>query len=225
MSPLIEQPPSRGAMRRLLGAILRTDTDLDAFCLDFFTAAHSRFSVGMDRISKVNLLLELYDTKDILEKIKHRDVRAFERHAQILNEDNPRAKAMRALELEIQIVEAQKERLIVAGLQVSEVNTRLLALRRKQRQGPQLNEGETLAGRYKLFEIIGYGGFATVWQAYDRKIQQVVAVKVLHGQWCYDLSRRERFERGARKMAALQHPHIVRVLAEVLEDQGFFFSL
>lgn len=46
------------AVRNLVNEILRGDSDLDALCLDFFPDVHARFSVGMDRVAKVNLLLQ-----------------------------------------------------------------------------------------------------------------------------------------------------------------------
>ncbi len=78
-------------------------------------------------------------------------------------------------------------------------------------------------GRYKLWNVIGSGGFATVWRAYDRKRQQPVAIKLLHGQYAQDRSRRERFFRGAKRMASLQHSGIVKVLDEEQVDDGHYF--
>jgi hypothetical protein len=44
-------------VRRLLGAVLRSDADLEAFCLDHFERTYARFSGTMDRVQKTNLLL------------------------------------------------------------------------------------------------------------------------------------------------------------------------
>jgi hypothetical protein len=58
-------------VRHRLAEVLRTDADLDAFCLDFFHAVSLRFSNGMDRLSKVNLLLELIpDPAEILTSLE-----------------------------------------------------------------------------------------------------------------------------------------------------------
>lgn len=51
-------PPDRAALRRLLEQI-PTDSDFDGFCLDYFPDAHRRFSSDMDRVAKINLLLQL----------------------------------------------------------------------------------------------------------------------------------------------------------------------
>src|SRR5205823_1154799 len=64
-------------------------------------------------------------------------------------------------------------------------------------------------------------GFATVWKAWDRHNHNLVAVKVLHTDLAQDQSRRDRFFRGARKMAELQHQGIVRVVEKRIEDGGY----
>lgn len=67
-------------LRNRLNEVLRTDADLDAFCLDFFRKVHGRFTKGMDRLQKVNLLLELVSgSAEILaslEKYEARDSRS-----------------------------------------------------------------------------------------------------------------------------------------------------
>lgn len=47
----------RAKLRRELGDALRTDADLDAFCLDHFPNTYAQFASGMDRQQKLNLLL------------------------------------------------------------------------------------------------------------------------------------------------------------------------
>lgn len=99
-------------------------------------------------------------------------------------------------------------------------------MRSQIREGPQLQAGDFLLdGRYQLLETLGSGGFAKVWKAIDMKPHELVAIKVLHGQHADDRSRRERFFRGARKMAALHHQGIVQVLEEKLKDESYLFPL
>ena len=50
----------------MLRAVLPTDADFSAFCVDFFPAAAERFSSGMDRVAKATLLIELADTQAII---------------------------------------------------------------------------------------------------------------------------------------------------------------
>ena len=99
----------------------------------------------------------------------------------------------------------------------------IVQVKRRMRWGPVHNIGEVLGDRYQLIDVIGSGGFATVWRAEDLRSTRQVAVKVLHGQFARDASRRERFFRGARRMMHIQHPAIVRVLDEPQEDGGFYF--
>ena len=53
-------------LRERLSATFWTDTDFDAFCLDFFSGVYQRFAAGMDRVGKTNLLLSVADHAEIL---------------------------------------------------------------------------------------------------------------------------------------------------------------
>ncbi len=118
----------------------------------------------------------------------------------------------------------RKEELIIGGQDTSLIDQEILNKRREQRQGHQLSEGEFLGqGRYRLLNRIGHGGFASVFRAFDRRDFRLVAIKILHSQWAHDRSRLKRFIRGARRMGRLQHPAIVRVLRECMEEAGFYF--
>jgi hypothetical protein len=117
----------------------------------------------------------------------------------------------------------RKEELTIARADTQAVEQEILGLRREMREGGRLHAGDILDDRFKLVEPLGRGGFATVWKAYDRREEGLVAVKVLHGQFSEDRTRLDRFFRGARKMADLQHPGIVRVLEKRLDDGGYHF--
>jgi formylglycine-generating enzyme required for sulfatase activity len=118
----------------------------------------------------------------------------------------------------------REEDLVSTGGDPGVVREEILALRREIREGGRLEAGDFLAGgRFRLLAQLGRGGFSTVWKAFDRKLRDLVAVKVLHGQYAEDRSLRKRFFRGARKMAELQHPGIVRVLEKHGVDGGFHF--
>lgn len=93
--------------------------------------------------------------------------------------------------------------------------------RRKARLGPLLSPGDRVAsGPFQIVEHIGAGGFATVWKALDEESNEV-ALKILHQQWLYDQTRKDRFARGAKQMARLQHPNIVKVLSGAQLDSEF----
>src|SRR5215467_4202268 len=57
-------------------------------------------------------------------------------------------------------------------------------------------------GPYEILAPIGAGGMGEVWRARDTRLDRTVAIKVSHEQFS------ERFEREARAVAALNHPHI-----------------
>jgi hypothetical protein len=78
--------------------------------------------------------------------------------------------------------------------------------------------GKTL-GRYRLVERIGRGGMATVYKAYQPALERYVAVKVMHEQLAAeDPHFFKRFQREAKAVAALRHPHIVQVFDFGVED-------
>ena len=133
-----------------------------------------------------------------------------------------RDEATRALGVELEQERARKRALEAAGVSAAASTQRILELRRRLREGGQLREGDTL-GRYTLLEMIGRGGFAVVWKAFDPESRAAIALKVLHPNLAGDAVRRERFFRGAREMTGLDHAAIVKVLVPSEEDEGFLF--
>lgn len=115
-----------------------------------------------------------------------------------------------------------KERLQQRSYRVLDerIDSRSISERRRARMGPFLEPGDVLkSGDFKLMEQLGKGGFATVWKVHQRSDPDTLfAIKVLHQQWTEDLSRRERFTRGAREMRKLSHPNIVEVYGEPVTD-------
>jgi serine/threonine-protein kinase len=66
----------------------------------------------------------------------------------------------------------------------------------------------TRLGPYEILGLIGAGGMGEVYQARDTRLERTVAIKVLLPQYSTDPERRARFEREARTVASLNHPHI-----------------
>jgi tetratricopeptide (TPR) repeat protein/predicted Ser/Thr protein kinase len=81
--------------------------------------------------------------------------------------------------------------------------------------------GETL-GHYRILRPLGKGGMGEVFAAEDTKLGRTVALKVLPPELSQDPDRRQRFEREARAVAALNHPHIVTIYS-VEEADGVPF--
>ena len=76
-----------------------------------------------------------------------------------------------------------------------------------------------LIGPYRVLDRLGEGGMGEVYKAKDEKLDRFVALKVLHTTRAADPAFRERFQREARAVAALAHPHIVTVHA-IEEHEG-----
>lgn len=67
---MFDQSPVQGLLRQQLEARLRTDVAVDAFCLDYFPTVYHRFSKGMERTEKLNLLLSLEEPSVVATKLQ-----------------------------------------------------------------------------------------------------------------------------------------------------------
>ncbi|HEY6387151.1 MAG TPA: serine/threonine-protein kinase, partial [Candidatus Acidoferrum sp.] len=66
----------------------------------------------------------------------------------------------------------------------------------------------TRFGPYEIISAAGAGGMGEVYRAKDTRLDRIVAVKVLPSELAHDPERRQRFEREARSISTLSHPHI-----------------
>jgi serine/threonine protein kinase len=80
----------------------------------------------------------------------------------------------------------------------------------------------TRLGPYAILAPIGAGGMGEVYRARDTRLGREVALKILPPEVAGDASRRQRFEREARAVAALNHPNIVAIYDVALEDRTAF---
>lgn len=71
--------------------------------------------------------------------------------------------------------------------------------------------GKRLDGRYEIQEIIGVGGMAVVYKAYDNIDDRIVAVKILKEEFLANEDFRRRFKNESKAIAVLSHPNIVKV--------------
>src|SRR5215510_6046219 len=60
----------------------------------------------------------------------------------------------------------------------------------------------TRLGPYEILSAVGAGGMGEVWKARDTRLDRLVAIKTVHSRFS------ERFEREARAIAAVNHPHV-----------------
>jgi eukaryotic-like serine/threonine-protein kinase len=66
-------------------------------------------------------------------------------------------------------------------------------------------------GRYHIVEELGKGGMAYVYKAYDNRLDRYVALKVISSSQEDKPTFLKRFDREAKALARLSHPHIVKV--------------
>jgi len=80
--------------------------------------------------------------------------------------------------------------------------------------------GDVLGGRYRLVELLGQGGMATIYRATDSQLGRDVAVKVLHPEYGRDPDFVARFRQEAHAAASLSHPGIVGVYDFGTDEAG-----
>jgi Tol biopolymer transport system component len=73
-------------------------------------------------------------------------------------------------------------------------------------------------GPYEILSAIGAGGMGEVYRARDKRLDRTIAVKVLAPNLSGNAEHRQRFEREARTVAALSHPHICPVYDTGVHD-------
>ena len=78
-------------------------------------------------------------------------------------------------------------------------------------------------GPYEILAKVGEGGMGEVYRARDTRLGRDVALKVLPESFAHDVDRRVRFEREARLLAAVSHPHIAAIHG--VEEAGGMVAL
>jgi serine/threonine-protein kinase len=80
-------------------------------------------------------------------------------------------------------------------------------------------------GAYVLLEELGHGGMGIVYKARHRRLDKLVALKLVRAGVYASTEERTRFEREARAIARIRHPHVVQIF-DFGEQQGqLFFSM
>ena len=79
--------------------------------------------------------------------------------------------------------------------------------------------GKKLDGRYEIRELIGVGGMANVYKAYDVLENRVVAVKILREEYMNNDEFMRRFRNESRAISLLDHPNIVKVYDVIFSNR------
>lgn len=219
MSAAIDRP----ALRKLLEAVLLSGADFDAFCMDYHPDVYRRLDGTGDLRIKQNLLLLLLEPDELLASLRRAHPKIVER---LWNNDET-LRERRNRELADRLEQLLKERTIVLSWTEDSrrIDAEIQQARTALRHGPSLHAGEVLSDKYQLARQLGTGTFAEVWQSkvLGAADGQTVALKVLHGRWCKDEAFVHRFGIGAKILAQLSHPHIVKLIEPATESQGFHY--
>src|SRR5947209_8926744 len=83
--------------------------------------------------------------------------------------------------------------------------------------------GSVLNSRYELHAVVGEGAFGRVYRGRDRRLDRVVAVKVIKPWWAEDPAWADAFEREARLLARVSDPGIVQVFDVGQTREGLYY--
>jgi eukaryotic-like serine/threonine-protein kinase len=83
--------------------------------------------------------------------------------------------------------------------------------------------GSVLDGRYELHAVVGEGAFGRVYRGRDRRLDRIVAVKVIKPWWAEDPAWADTFEREARLLARVSDPAIVQIFDVGQTREGLYY--
>src|SRR5579871_2330837 len=89
---------------------------------------------------------------------------------------------------------------------------------------PERFLGRTL-GKFRIDAVVGSGGFAWVYKAFDPELEIPVALKVLKPQYAGDEKFEQRFRREASTAARLRHPNIIKIFAVGKDSDAVYFAM
>ena len=85
--------------------------------------------------------------------------------------------------------------------------------------------GQVLNDRYMITEVVGVGGMAYVFKAFDKVCNRVVAVKILKDEFMSDAQFRRRFTNESKAITMLSHNNIVDVYDVSLEGDALYIVM
>jgi serine/threonine-protein kinase len=96
---------------------------------------------------------------------------------------------------------------------------------RMSRQALHPAQRDLLGGRYEITSLIGRGGMAEVYAAYDHQLERVVAIKQPRGDVPGDTVTSDRLRREALALATIESPHVVMIYDVGFGDHGVFLVM
>lgn len=81
----------------------------------------------------------------------------------------------------------------------------------------------TRLGSYEVISALGAGGMGEVYKARDTRLDRSVAIKILPAEFADNAQFKLRFEREAKSISQLNHPHICTLHDDVGEDRGISY--
>jgi serine/threonine-protein kinase len=101
--------------------------------------------------------------------------------------------------------------------------TQMLALPKGNNMMPtSLSPGQRLADRFVVQRHLGAGGMGSVYLAHDERLDEAVALKIIHGVALLDPGARDRLRTEASAARRIAHPNVVRI-HDIGEEAGFLF--
>ena len=88
-----------------------------------------------------------------------------------------------------------------------------------------LGKGEIFAGRFELIEELGAGGMGTVYRAFDKKIDEEVALKLLHSDIALDERTVDRFRNEIKLARRITHKNVCRLHELHEEGKTLFITM
>jgi serine/threonine-protein kinase len=122
--------------------------------------------------------------------------------------------------------ELREKQRLVEFLGSSPTNVRTQVISTQARPAPtsagDFGVGGVLAGRYEIRQQLGAGGMGVVYRAFDRELNEPVAIKTLRPDLVGDATSLERFKQEIRLARRISHPNVVRT-HDLGEAGGVYF--
>jgi len=88
-----------------------------------------------------------------------------------------------------------------------------------------LNLGSVFAGRYQIIEELGRGGMGKVYKAFDREIEEHIAIKLIHPNIAMEENATQRFRNELKFARKISHKNVCRMFDLSKEDNRYFITM